>query len=248
MPFIEWTTGVYAIQNRLNGKVYVGGAYKSFSHRFRIHLRDLRASRHPNEHLQSAWNKYGPRSFAWKIIEKCHPSICEDRETYWIAALNSTDRRFGYNKSPTGGSPLGTKHPPEYGAAVAERNRKRNSDPEVRGRVLRAVAEARSCVTAASREKQSAALRGRKRPAEVVEKIASILRGKKRSAEARENITRANRSRVNTPELRYKMGSGNRGRKQPPEEIARRSAALREAYRRKREGETRADAKQGGAG
>lgn len=234
-PVGGWNTGVYAITHRVSGKSYIGGAYKSFGLRFWIHRRDLRAGRHGNQHLQNAWNKYGASSFSFRILERCSPESCEEREQYWIDILDATDRRYGYNKSPTAGSPLGTKHPPEYGKVISERNRARSKDPLHREKMLKAITIARDNVTQESYRKIGDALRGRKRPQEVVEKISAALKGKKRSGEALARITLANRSRVNTPELREKLGRANRGRKWSAEVIAKRSAGLKLAWKLRKE-------------
>lgn len=77
-------TGVYSILNIKNGKEYIGGAYRSFSKRWRDHKNQLRRGTHHNRHLQAAWNKYGEAWFVFDIIERCGPNSKEisDRETY----------------------------------------------------------------------------------------------------------------------------------------------------------------------
>ena len=233
-------TGVYMIWNSVNDKVYVGGAYKSFEHRFRIHRRDLIARRHGNEHLQSAWNLYGSAAFGFLVIEECEPSICEEREQYWISALRATDRRFGYNKSPTAGSPLGTKHPPEYGAAIAERNR--NMSEETR-RKIGAKSKGR-LKTKESRKKQSASMKkrwtdpkhrarvvaantGRKASQETCDKISVALKGRKLSEEHRQKCRLGRLGSKWTDEQRAKFRKTMTGRKRPPEVVAKVAEANR---------------------
>ena len=57
----SWNTGVYCIKNIFNGKVYIGSASSGggIKSRWAWHKRDLQNNRHPNRHLQYAWNKYG---------------------------------------------------------------------------------------------------------------------------------------------------------------------------------------------
>ena len=61
MPMLksEYETGAYEWINSVNGKRYVGGAYKSFDDRRETHLYALRSGKARNLHFQAAWNKYG---------------------------------------------------------------------------------------------------------------------------------------------------------------------------------------------
>lgn len=105
----EYATGVYCWLNRVNGKRYVGSAAKSILRRMRKHQQDLSKNRHPNRHLQSAWNKYGSRKFAFVILERCAPKDCLVREQYWMDKYRSANPKFGYNIAPKAGSTLGVK-------------------------------------------------------------------------------------------------------------------------------------------
>lgn len=60
-------SGVYQIYNTVNGKRYIGSSIH-IEQRFKEHLRNLRANKHVNAHLQSAWNKYGEHSFVSRGI------------------------------------------------------------------------------------------------------------------------------------------------------------------------------------
>lgn len=112
-------TGVYCIRHRGDSKRYIGSAARSLLKRMRSHRYRLSTNTHCNEHLQRAWNKYGAAAFVFSILEKCAPEYCLNREQYWIDLYKAADRRFGYNKSPTAGSPLGFKHGPEVGARLS---------------------------------------------------------------------------------------------------------------------------------
>ena len=61
-------SGVYQIYNTVNGKRYIGSSIH-IEQRFKEHLRNLRANKHVNAHLQSAWNKYGEHSFVFEEVE-----------------------------------------------------------------------------------------------------------------------------------------------------------------------------------
>ena len=62
------TSGIYKIENTVNGKCYVGSA-SYLTKRLRQHKRQLGQSKHPNSKLQRAWNKYGEHSFIFSAIE-----------------------------------------------------------------------------------------------------------------------------------------------------------------------------------
>ena len=61
-------SGIYKIINKTNGKYYVGSSV-NLSQRIYSHRSALNNSRHYNEHLQKAWNKYGKENFEFLIIE-----------------------------------------------------------------------------------------------------------------------------------------------------------------------------------
>ena len=68
-------SGVYQIYNTVNGKRYIGSSIH-IEQRFKEHLRNLRANKHVNANLQSAWNKYGEHSFVFEEVELCEPDQC----------------------------------------------------------------------------------------------------------------------------------------------------------------------------
>lgn len=64
------TCGVYTITCVITGATYVGQAI-NVAARWNKHESLLRRGKHHNVHLQRAWNKYGPSSFAWQILREC---------------------------------------------------------------------------------------------------------------------------------------------------------------------------------
>ena len=93
------TSGVYKIENIVNGKCYIGSSC-NIEHRWAGHRYGLRKNNHGNSYLQRAWNKYGESNFIFKIIEMCDSSLLQDREQYWIDYYNSASRDNGYNLCP----------------------------------------------------------------------------------------------------------------------------------------------------
>lgn len=99
-------TGIYKIENLLNGKIYVGStSAMGFTRRWRCHRNQLRINKHPNAHLQHAWNKYGETNFKFEIIESCSSSDCIVREQHYFNTLKPQ-----YNIHMVAGSARGYRH------------------------------------------------------------------------------------------------------------------------------------------
>lgn len=113
--------GVYIIFNLLNDKFYIGSS-QDMAKRWDSHLLDLRTNRHPNAHLQRAWNTYGEGRFICTTLEHCQSTNdCLPVEQKWLASFKATDE--GYNISPTAGSPRGYKHSTEIRSMLSEMRR-----------------------------------------------------------------------------------------------------------------------------
>lgn len=103
-------SGIYIIQSVYDEKVYVGSTV-DLEKRRSYHFTLLCRNKHPNPHLQRAWNKYREFTFKWIVLENCPKERLIEQEQYWIDYY--TDYyEVGklYNICPTAGSPLGTKH------------------------------------------------------------------------------------------------------------------------------------------
>jgi group I intron endonuclease len=99
--------GIYQIQNKLNGKNYIGQS-NDIEKRWREHLWDARREDH-GYLLYRAIRKYGEDNFDFLIIETFdiyNVDILNEREQYWIKFYNSfmdwSDG--GYNMTTGGGS------------------------------------------------------------------------------------------------------------------------------------------------
>ena len=60
--------GVYVIRNITNGKCYYGSSL-DIDRRLREHWNALNNSKHPNEHLMSAWRMYGEHAFRFETYK-----------------------------------------------------------------------------------------------------------------------------------------------------------------------------------
>ena len=72
-------SGIYCIENIVNHKTYIGSS-KNIYQRLLKHFALLRHNKHENAHLQSAWNKYGEKSFQWFVIEYCDNEYLTQKE------------------------------------------------------------------------------------------------------------------------------------------------------------------------
>lgn len=111
-------SGIYKIENLLNGKFYIGSA-KDFLHRKSTHLYDLRNNKHRNIHLQRSFNKHGEDSFLFQLVEQCNEEILIEREQYYIDSLNPH-----FNILRLAGSSIGIKRP-DQSIRILEFNKNR---------------------------------------------------------------------------------------------------------------------------
>lgn len=100
--------GIYCISNNINNKCYIGSS-KNIKLRKGGHISRLRNNRHPNQHLQNSWNKYGQDNFIFEILEQL-PKECTTeellaREQYYLDTLKPE-----YNILKIAGSIEGYKH------------------------------------------------------------------------------------------------------------------------------------------
>ena len=93
--------GIYCIKNLANGKIYIGQS-TNINNRWRQHLSLLRRNMHRNEHLQSAWNKYGEINFEFSILELCDNGSIDELERLYIEKYNSMNAEYGYNHESGG--------------------------------------------------------------------------------------------------------------------------------------------------
>ena len=91
-------SGIYKITNKINGKIYIGSSV-DLKRRINEHFWELKNNRHPNIHLQYAYNKYGRNNFEVEVIEYCNKNIVREREQYYIDKYLPYLQSVGYNIS-----------------------------------------------------------------------------------------------------------------------------------------------------
>ena len=111
------STGIYAIEHIATERRYVGSAV-NFAQRWRVHRCLLRKGTHHSPHLQSAWNKYGEKAFAFKKLIVCSSDDLIRYEQRLIDGYLSADRKYGFNARHLAESNLGHKLSPEVCAKI----------------------------------------------------------------------------------------------------------------------------------
>lgn len=97
MPYKNIKIGIYIIVNIINNKCYIGSSINLYN-RFSTHKRLLKNNKHFNNHLQSAWNKYGESSFVFEILEEYDKEDLYYYENLFIKLFKTNDNLLGYNK------------------------------------------------------------------------------------------------------------------------------------------------------
>lgn len=97
--------GIYQIYCKESNKRYIGSS-NFINKRWDNHKYKLRRNAHCNEHLQSAWNKYGEKAFIFSILEECSVENLIEKETYYVELFKSHKSEFGYNACLPGSIPL----------------------------------------------------------------------------------------------------------------------------------------------
>lgn len=121
MPYGQDFCGIYVIRNNATGNGYVGQSSR-MRKRISDHFNLLRASKHPNGHLQAAFKKYGESAFSYDF-----EVICEDADELDLLeeAYLSGDAIF--NETPIYYNISKTAHIPMRGRTHSEDTRKKIS-------------------------------------------------------------------------------------------------------------------------
>ncbi len=88
--------GIYKIENKLNGKFYIGQS-NNIERRFQEHQTKGKESRIP---VDVAIQKYGKENFIFSVVEETTLDKLNEAEEYWIKKLNAIEK--GYNCSEGG--------------------------------------------------------------------------------------------------------------------------------------------------
>jgi group I intron endonuclease len=219
------TSGIYSIENKINGKLYVGSS-RTVERRCNGHARKLRDGIHKNLKLQHAWEKYGEVNFTFNILEVVEDtSLLYEYEQDWLDELDCVN--LGYNIARSTDAPM-------RGRTVSEETRKKFKN--------------RKHGAGMTGKKHSEETKQKLRDANKNAMQYKGLREKlSASAKARfENMTKEERRAIMakcgpiSKEIRKKMGEARRGKSTKPHSEAAKQK-IREsliAYWKKRKAET----------
>lgn len=130
--YLQSTSGIYKIVNKVNNKIYIGCA-SNMRTRTNGHIYDLRKGIHKNKYLQKSWNKYGEKNFIFELVEECSTNELHKKEHYWVNKLNCLDRNIGYNLKPTDPN-CNSIHSDETKRKISNHHKQNNIKPGIKCR------------------------------------------------------------------------------------------------------------------
>lgn len=195
---------IYAITNIVNDKQYVGQAINK-NKRWRDHKIMLKAGKHRNRHLQSAYDKYGSENFIYTVLEVINAvinltEVLTEREQFWINALDCADPK-GYNLNPTAGNAIGFKHSEETKLRWSEQRKGKKRSEEFKLKISKSW-ETR-IVSKEAKNNMAIAQLGKIQTEETKLKRANSLKGNK-------NNTGKKRAKPTSEETRKKISEAKK--------------------------------------
>lgn len=102
---------IYKLTNTINNKIYIGlTTEKSIDERCRKRNAEAKYRSERNSYMLNAIRKYGSDVFSVEQIDTANSlEELKQKEIYYIALYNSTDRNIGYNLTKGGEGNLGLK-------------------------------------------------------------------------------------------------------------------------------------------
>ena len=135
MPYKIDTCGIYKLVNLATGQCYVGQSQR-VKKRIKEHFRLLRGDKHPNQHLQNAYNKYGAANFVGEVEVECeHPDQLDALEEAFLTGDAWFDEPVVYNIADFAKAPMrGKAHSEETRQKIGDRRKQYSQTSE--GRIM----------------------------------------------------------------------------------------------------------------
>jgi group I intron endonuclease len=111
-------TGVYKIENKINGKVYIGQSI-DITRRWKEHCRPNKILNEKTK-LSRAFKKYGVENFTFEVLETCPIESLYELELKYMTHYQSFKKKIGYNIVEGGQGGYGKKHSDEQKAKWSE--------------------------------------------------------------------------------------------------------------------------------
>jgi group I intron endonuclease len=114
---METKSGIYCIENTVNGKKYIGSSIDMFKRKNR-HFSELRNNKHKNSKLQNSFNKHGFEFFIFYVLE-----FINDKNELIVREQYHIDKdKPEYNINLIANSSLGVKRSEETKEKVRQAN------------------------------------------------------------------------------------------------------------------------------
>jgi len=179
--------GIYEIVNKKNGNKYVGSSI-DVKRRWRAHKSEFKRGVHFNGHLQNAWNKYGEKSFMFKVLVYTNP-----KESLRLENLLLDTRNYEYNIATDAvASFLGMTH-------SKETKKKMSLAHTGQGNPMYGMSGKLNPMW------------GRHRSEEVKQKLSRANSGREVSKEIREKLRKTSSGRTHSEDTKRKISIANTG-------------------------------------
>lgn len=223
---------IYCIENKIDGKRYVGQTVKTLDKRFSDHVR---GSRRKNASLISkAIKKHGIENFTVTLLcQLTSQAEADAKEIELIEEFQTRDRSKGYNIAIGGVCNVmtGLRMPEEMRLKISFAHKGKKLSEEHCQKISQIQMGNKKRLgkmhSSETKQKISEALSGRKLSEEWRSAISEGMKGHSVSQETRVKISTANRGKIRTEEIRRRISEKHKGKKQSPEVIEKRIAPLR---------------------